>query len=123
MRRLNRDGRVATLFTAPEKAGPTGAAARPLLVPAPGSPIAVASGEALVAGNVNGDAFADLVLMAGKSLKIFFGGANRAWPKEPDVSVDLAAGVEPEQHLQRPLDLVGVLVVLVDHQLARYKYL
>ena len=65
---------------------------RPLLVPAPGSPIPVTDGGALVAGKINGDAFDDLLLLAGKRLSIFLGGSNRSWQKDPDVSVDLASG-------------------------------
>jgi hypothetical protein len=91
VRRLGREGSVKTLFTAADGTGAAAPPNRPVLVPAPGSPIA-ATGGSLTAGDVNGDGCADLVLVAGKSLKVFFGGANRVWKSEPDVSTDLAGG-------------------------------
>jgi hypothetical protein len=92
VRRLARNGNVTTLFTAAGASASASERRRPLLVPAPGSPIPAASGGSLIAGKVNGDAFEDLTLVAGKSLKIFFGAANRAWPKEPNGVQELAAG-------------------------------
>src|SRR5207302_8633601 len=65
---------------------------RPLLVPAADAPIPAPSGGALVAANVNGDPCADLILVADKNLKIFFGGADRDWPQKADRSIELAAG-------------------------------
>lgn len=62
-----------------------------LLVPAPGSPIPASDSGIVATGNVNGDTFADLIVLAGKRLKIYFGGANRVWPKEPDTNVELTA--------------------------------
>jgi hypothetical protein len=90
VRRVDQNGNVVTLYTAAKRTGDAARSNRPSLIPAPGSPVAIAGG-ALAAGDVNGDAFADLVLVAGKRLNIFFGGADRTWQKEPDVDVDLAA--------------------------------
>jgi len=61
----------------------------PLLAAAPGSPISASGGGALIAGDVNGDGCADLVLVAGKKLNVMFGGANRVWSVKPDVETDL----------------------------------
>src|SRR5262249_31179390 len=66
------------------------AVSSPQLAPAPGSPLPV-SGGALAAGDVNGDRCADLLLLSGTTLNGFFGSAQRAWPREPDVSAELAA--------------------------------
>jgi hypothetical protein len=64
---------------------------RPLLVPAPGSPVTASSGT-LAGGNVNSDGCADLLLIANKKLNVFLGGINRVWQSTPDISLDLAAG-------------------------------
>src|SRR5262245_22310986 len=62
---------------------------RPLLIPAPGSPIASPAGGSLVAGDVNCDGIADLVMTVGNSLNVLFGSVNRVWSAEPDVHLDL----------------------------------
>jgi hypothetical protein len=64
---------------------------QPFLISASGSPVSL-TGGALAAGDVNGDGFADLLLVANKRLNIFFGGANRKWQKEPDTFFNLVAG-------------------------------
>jgi hypothetical protein len=95
VRKLGLDGQVKTLAT-PGEPGPEGRPAsprsepRPLLAPAPGSPLPV-SGRAVAAGDFNGDRFADLLLCTEKSLKVFFGGARRPWQEEPDVTSELPA--------------------------------
>jgi hypothetical protein len=76
---------------ATDQASGDGSAHRALFVPAPGSPIPCPSG-ALAAGDVNGDACADLLVGGAKSLKVFFGSATRDWPRDPDVSLELSAG-------------------------------
>ena len=61
----------------------------PLLSAAPGSPVAIAA-RAMAAGDVNGDRRDDLVLGLDKTLIVFFGRAEGAWPAKPDVSTELA---------------------------------
>jgi sugar lactone lactonase YvrE len=92
VRRLTKDGRVTTLFTAAQQTGSAAERDRPLLVPAPGSPIAASGSAALIAGDVNRDGFADLVRIADKKLDVIFGSANRDWSAEPDVLIDLESG-------------------------------
>jgi FG-GAP-like repeat len=89
------------------------AAEKPLLAPAPGSPVPVAGG-ALAAGDVNGDHLADLVLVNETSLQVTFGDATRRWPKDPDASTELAAS--GSEIALADLDGDGRLdVVLADH--------
>lgn len=76
--------------TATDQARGEGSGDLALLVPAPGSPIPCSAG-ALAAGDVNGDGCADLVVGGAKSLKVFFGSATRAWPRDPDVSLEMTA--------------------------------
>jgi hypothetical protein len=73
---------------APTKAANIQAAERPLLAPAPGSPIAT-SGGALGAADVNNDGCADLVFCKGAALQVYLGDRERAWAQEPDRAVPL----------------------------------
>jgi hypothetical protein len=45
----------------------------------------------LIAGDVNGDGCADLVIIADKKLSVLFGGAQRNWSAKPDVEIDLSS--------------------------------
>ena len=67
---------------------PAAAADQPLLALAAGSPLNVGGG-ALAAGDVNGDRCADLIVVAGASLQIYFGSATRPWQPKPDVTNSL----------------------------------
>jgi hypothetical protein len=96
VRRLGPDGRVTTLATlgGSEPTGPPAAprpVPGPLLAPAPGSPLPSPEGEALAAGDVNGDGCADLVLCIRMTLNVFFGSARGPWRAEPDVTTELPA--------------------------------
>lgn len=80
---------VASKLPAQADSGTRAANTGSLLIPAPGSPIAAGSGGVLIAGDITGDGCADLVMTAGKTLSIFFGGANRVWNAKPNLEVDL----------------------------------
>lgn len=58
-------------------------AANPMLVPAPGSPIA-GSGSALATADVNADGCADLLQFRADQLQFYLGSGERSWPQEPD---------------------------------------
>lgn len=73
-------------------ASPPAAAVHPMLVAAPGSPIPAIGGGILIAGDVNHDYSADLVLIADKKLEVMLGGENRIWSAEPDVQLNLQSG-------------------------------
>src|SRR5688572_29238354 len=64
------------------------AAAPKLLIPAPGSPMAI-DARAMAAGDLNGDRCADLVLCTDDGLLVHFGRADRAWSVKPDVVTKL----------------------------------
>jgi hypothetical protein len=85
-----------------------------ILTPAPGSTMNVV-GSAMAAGDVNGDAIADLLVVTDKRLLVFFGRRNRTWTDEPDASTDL-----PNQTSEMALadfDEDGVPdIVLADHE-------
>jgi hypothetical protein len=85
-----------------------------LLAAAPGSPMPI-TGQALAAGNVNGDRFADLLLLTGTTLKVFFGSAQRVWQPEPDVTMELPA--MGSEMVLADMDRDGKLdVVVADHE-------
>jgi len=90
IRKLTKDGSVTTLFTAAEKYEQA-EKNRSLLVPAPGSPIAASVGGSLIAGDVNRDGCADLLMTAGTKLNVFLGSANRVWSAKADVEIDLSS--------------------------------
>jgi hypothetical protein len=85
-----------------------------LLVPAPGSPIKIV-GSSMAAGDVNGDAVSDLLVVTDKHLLVFFGRRNRTWTDQPDAFTDLPTKVS--ELALGDLDKDGAAdVVLADHE-------